>query len=340
MNPFPEILNGKNPNRPPVWFMRQAGRILPEYQQLRQQYSFRELMETPQLACDVTLMPVNLLDTDAAILFSDILVIPQALGLDLEFTDKGPVFQTPLLKHSHPENALNPQPEKLEHIYQAIDLIINQKPEDVPLIGFCGGPLTVLLYMLEGLGTKSDFRNAESFIINNQKATEKIVETVTAITIEYARQQIRHGADCFRLFESNCGNIPYSIYNQIFLPSVKKVCAAVRALNRKFFYFAKGIGAGISSITPDVCDYISIDWQTDIYTARKLLHKDIEIEGNFEPRILLSSENQIETELQKYKPFAEENPKWIFNLGHGVLPDTPFENAKFFVKKAKEIFTR
>ncbi|MCQ2975546.1 MAG: uroporphyrinogen decarboxylase [Bacteroidales bacterium] len=337
MSSFSDILHNTPPAHIPIWFMRQAGRVLPSYLKLRQQYSFMQLMQTPQLACDVTLLPINELNVDAAILFSDILVIPQALGLDLDFTEKGPVFENPLYKFDNPISVLKPNPEKLNFVYQAIDLIKNQKPNNIPLIGFCGGPLTVLLYMFEGLGTKSDFKNAERFIINNKQTTKQIVEIITEITLYYTKQQLIHGVDCFRLFESNCGNIPFSLYKELFLPSVKKVCDLVRSYNRKFLYFPKSIGLGITEITPDICDYLSIDWQTDIYSARKIVDKEINLEGNFDPRLLFGTKKTIQDEIKKYKQFSEENPLWIFNLGHGILPNTPFENAKLLVEEVKKL---
>ena len=335
MNEFESVLTKQKSDVLPVWIMRQAGRILPEYMELRKKYSFKQLMETPELAAKVTLMPIEKLGVDAAILFSDILVVPQALGLDLHFTDQGPVFENPLIKFSEPEKVIVPQPEKLDFVYKTIEIFKQKTENKIPLIGFCGGPLTVLLYMLEGLGTKSDFKNAEKFIFSQKKTVEKIVSKIEVLTLQYVENQLISGVDCFRLFESNCGNVPFYLYKEIFLPVVEKICNLVRKYNKKFIFFPKGIGLGLTEISPNLCDYLALDWQTDIYSARRILNSEIGIEGNFDPRILLLPQNEIRKNLEYYRLFAKQNDNWIFNLGHGVLPQTPWKNVKFLVDEVK-----
>ena len=155
-----QTLKGKATSRPPIWFMRQAGRILPSYLKIKEKYSFWQMMQNPQVAAEVTLLPVYDLGVDAAILFSDILVIPHALGMGLDFTEAGPVFEKPLAQRTNPSGGLNPDPSKLSYIYKAVDEIIKTRPPHIPLIGFCGAPLTVLLFMLQGLGRKGDFPDA------------------------------------------------------------------------------------------------------------------------------------------------------------------------------------
>lgn len=335
-NDFESVLSGRQPDKVPVWFMRQAGRVLPRYLKLRESYSFEQLMHDPQLACRVTLLPVEDLGVDAAILFSDILVIPSALGVKPVFTDKGPVFEKPLLSFQNPLDAIKPDASDLKYIYDAIDLIVDSKPDNLPLIGFCGGPLTVLLYMLQGIGTKSGFTDAEKFIFTHKSIVKQLVEHITDISLVYVENQIRHGVSCFRLFESNCGNIPFELYKDIFLPSVLKICNRVRSLNRKFLFFPKGIGAGLLQITPDVCDFVSLDWQTDIFQARKFINPAIGIEGNLDPRVLFCTKDEIASSLNYYKHFFQQHGNYIFNLGHGILPSVPFENAKFVVDYLKD----
>ncbi|MCF6243291.1 MAG: uroporphyrinogen decarboxylase [Bacteroidales bacterium] len=320
-------LKGKETERPPIWYMRQAGRVLPSYMQLKEKYSFWEMMKDKELAAKVTLLPVYDLGVDAAILFSDILVIPYAMGMGLDFTDKGPVFENPLKDIKEPK--FNPQPEKLEYIYNAIDEIIKTRPADIPLIGFCGAPLTVLSFMIQGLGSRSNFQDSVIYIFKEKNKLKKIIDAVTELSVEYALNQIKHGVEVFQLFETNAGLIPNELYFELFLPSVKKISDAVRATGTPFIYFPKGLGFGLKEVNKDICDFVSIDWQTPINEARKIIDKEVGLQGNLDPRILFADKKSIEKELVKYRNFGRENKNWIFNLGHGFLPETPFENAKF-----------
>jgi uroporphyrinogen decarboxylase len=336
-NIFLDTLKGKTTERPPVWFMRQAGRVLPSYRALKEQHTFWQLMKDPDLAAKVTLLPIDDLGVDAAILFSDILVIPYAMGMGLDFTDSGPVFEQPLLNVSNPMQKFNPDPSKLEYIYSAIDRIIETPGNKTPLVGFCGAPLTVMLFMIQGLGTRSNFSDAEKFFFKEKALTRRITEAVTELTIEYALQQIKHGVSAFQLFDTHAGNIPFSWYQELFMPSIKKIADAVRKTGTPLIFFPKGIGTGIQSINHDLCDYISIDWQTDLYTARKMVDKNVGLQGNLDPRILFTDPETIRNELYKFIPFHQLEDKWIFNLGHGLVPGIPVENVKFVVDFVKQV---
>lgn len=332
-----QTLRGESTSRPPVWFMRQAGRILPNYLALKQKYTFREMMENPKLGAEVTLMPIADLGVDAAILFSDILVIPQAMGMDLQFPDSGPIFKNPLSEIQNPEKSLKADASKLNYIYAVIDEIIKTKSDDMPLIGFCGSPFTVLLYMLQGLHKKSEFPDAIQFIYQNKAATKNILDQITELSIEYMSQQIAHGIDVFQLFDTHAGLIPFELYQELILPYVEKMAAVAREKQTPFIFFPKGIGAGIGNITPDHCDFMSIDWQTSLETARAMVHPQIGLQGNLDPRILFASQQDIAKALEPYKAFGQQNNNWIFNLGHGFIPGLPYENAKFLVESIKSM---
>jgi uroporphyrinogen decarboxylase len=337
-NIFTDTLKGKITERPPVWFMRQAGRVLPSYQSMKNEYTFWQLMKDPQLAARVTLLPVDDLGVDAAILFTDILVIPYAMGMGLDFTDKGPVFDHPLKDSPNPLQRLNPDPSRLEYIYQAIDRVLQTPGNEAPLVGFCGAPLTVLLFMLQGLGTKSGFADAEKFFFREKAVTKRLAEEVTELSIEYALQQIRHGISAFQLFDTHAGLVPFDYYEEVFMPSVRKISDAVRQTGTPFIFFPKGIGTGICSINSDVCDFLGVDWQTSIFTARKLVDKNVGLQGNLDPRVLFAGKETIRQELMKFVPFHNIEPKWIFNLGHGLMPGIPVENVQFavdFIKQTK-----
>jgi len=333
---FLDTLKGKPVSRPPVWYMRQAGRVLPSYLKLKEKYSFWQLMKSPELAAEVTLLPVHDLGVDAAILFSDILVIPYAMGMGLDFTDAGPVFEKPLKQWDNPLKIIQPQPEKLEYIYQVIEQIKKTRTENTPLIGFCGAPLTVLSFMLQGLGSRSDFSDAVKWMFAHQDKLPALVDAITEMTLIYVKNQIKHGIDAFQLFETNAGLIPNEFYRQFFLPSVEKIAKAVRSENIPFIFFPKGIGDGLQMLGPQHADFISVDWITPMERAREILDKNIGLQGNLDPRLLFADKKVIETALNPYLKFGRKHKNWIFNLGHGFLPGTPFENARFVTDWIKE----
>ena len=331
-----DTLKGKKTSRPPVWFMRQAGRVLPDYNKLRETYSFTELMEDTRLASQITMMPVYELKVDAAILFSDILVVPAAMGMKFNFSGKGPKSSVTLKEMDHPVNFLKPDESKLEYIYSIIERINKEKSPDIPLIGFCGGPLTTLCYMIEGFGSSKDFPETVNFFYQRKKEAQKLIDLVTEISIIYARQQIAHGIDVFQLFETHAGVIPADLYKEMILPSVQKIGNAVRDKNTPFIFFPKGIGTGLNFMNKDIADFISIDWQTPLSVARKILPPEVGIQGNLDPRILLiKNKKNIINELEKYSGLFKENSNWIFNLGHGFLPNTPIENIQTTVSWIK-----
>lgn len=330
-NIFIDTLNGNYHERPPIWFMRQAGRVLPNYLKLREKYSFKQMMEDPSLCTEITLMPIFDLGSDAAILFSDILVIPEAFGMELEFTEKGPVFSSPLKED--PLNAsktLQADHSKLEYIYRNIQEICKQKPSSIPLIGFCGSPLTTLFYMIQGRSTNHDFPDAIRFIYQNPSLAKELIERITDLSISYADEQINCGIDAFQLFETHAGLLPYNLYRELMLPSLLRFAEHMRTRKTPYIFFPKGIGSSLANLPEEIADYISIDWQSSLQTARNILPKSIGVQGNLDPRILRTSKETIQQTLeQTYLPFGKENKNWIFNLGHGLTPDLSFEQTKF-----------
>ena len=331
-----DTLNNKKTSRPPVWFMRQAGRILPSYQKLKKKYSFSQLMNDPKLASEVTLLPIHDLGVDAAILFSDILIVPEALGMGLEFTDKGPVFDNPLTKYKNPSDSLIKDSSKLSHVYNNIDKIIEVRDVNTPLIGFCGGPLTTFCFMFRGHVRDVTFNDAIKFLYSNPVESKKIIDSLVETSIEYAVNQVKHGIDCFQLFETYAGLIPVDMYKEIMLPASKKILNAVKDLNIPTIFFPKNFGNGLQYITKDICDYVSIDWHTNLFHARDIVNKEVGIQGNIDPRLLYSDYSNIEYYLSKLIPFGSENQDWIINLGHGFLPDIDHKKAKFVVEWIKE----
>lgn len=334
-NLFTDTLQGKQTARPPVWFKRQAGRILPSYMKLRDKYGFKYMMDTPELAAKVTLLPVYDLGVDAAILFSDILVVPEALGMNLTFDPK-PSFNPALKDIEAPAAFLKKQPEKLEHIYEAIRIIRKEKPDNVDLIGFCGAPLTTLCYMYQGFSRSQNFPALVPALYQNKKELVKVIEQITEMAIHYATEQVKAGIQAFELFDTHAGIIPLELYKELFLPAVKKITNAVRDTGTPMIYFPMGIGTGLSMMNYDIADCISIDWQTSLFDVRKYVGEEVVLQGNIDPRLLLTDKETIEQGFQPYLNFGQTEKKWIINLGHGMLPEIPAENAKFLVDLIKE----
>ena len=332
-NMFIENINGNATSRPPVWFMRQAGRILPSYLKLKQKYSFDEMMHNKELAAKVTLLPIDDLGVDAAILFSDILVIPKALGLELEFTSKGPKFHNALDENIVTKH-LKFDTKKLDYIYNNIKEIKAQRPQ-TPLIGFCGGPLTTFLFMFRRDESKKNFNHVIKMFYKEKKKCIKIMEMLTEASIEYVNKQVESGIDCFQLFETYCGIIPEKIYTEIVLPFSKKILNAAMDKNCKTIFFPKNYNMGLKNINQDICDITSIDWQIPIESARTLLDDKVGIQGNMDPRIFFSDKKEIEKYLVKLTSFGEKNSDWIFNLGHGFIPGIDVNNVNFVVDWVK-----
>ncbi len=331
-----KTIRGEMTERPPVWFMRQAGRVLPSYLKLREKYSFKELMRDPELAAEVTLLPVHDLGVDAAILFSDILVVPEALGMELNFLKTGPKFQNPIYQANDPLGNIKPDATKLEYIYKVIDEILIKIPSGIPLIGFCGSPFTTFCYMVEGIGSSHSFQNAVAFFYKRKKETKALLDIITDMSVEYAVNQAKHGISVFQIFETHAGLIPCDIYFEIVMPFVRKLSSALRQKNVPVIFFPKGLGMGIKNITPADTDFLGVDWQTSIWDARKYVHPDIGLQGNLDPRLLFAGTDNIEESLNKYIDFGANEQKWIFNLGHGLMPGIPFQNTKFVVDWIKE----
>ena len=330
-----KTLNGEKTSRPPVWFMRQAGRILPNYMKLKETYSFHELMNDKNLASQVTLMPIKDLNVDAAILFSDILVIPHALGLDVEFKKTGPIFNNPLNYNSKATN-LEFDPNKLDYIYDNIDQVIKDKNPDTPLIGFCGGPLTVFLFMFKSEGSKDHMKKAIKFLYEKRKESTEILELITKSSIEYVKGQCKSGINVFQLFETYCGSIPCELYADLILPYSKRILNAAKEQDCPTIFFPKDFGHGMNLINKDICDFISVDWHTSINYARNIIDKKIGIQGNMDPRIFYQDYEQIEAYLNSLTNFGSQNFDWIFNLGHGFLPDINHEKVKFAIDWIKD----
>lgn len=326
--------NGEQVERPPVWLMRQAGRILPQYRALRGKLSgFKELVETPQLAAEVTIQPVDELGVDAAIIFSDILVIPEAMGLTYEMVEKkGPWFPKTIESLSDVEklgvgeNVLG----ELQYVFDALEVTKKELNGRVPLIGFAGAPWTIFSYMLEGSGSKT-FSKARKFLYQNPKAAHLLLDKITQTTIAYLKQKVHSGANMIQIFDSWAGILPPHQYSEFAIPYIKKIVDAIEGV--PVIVFAKGAWFAMEEISKLDCQVLGVDWNTKVGDLRDKLNVQQVLQGNLDPCMLYSSQENIQTAtLKMLKEFGGGH---IANLGHGVYPDTPLDNVKVFVNTVK-----
>jgi len=318
--------------------MRQAGRVLPSYLKLREQHSFHELMRTPELAAQVTLLPVHELGVDAAILFSDILVVPEALGMHLDYTNHGPVFSKPLGANPANFDSLRADTSKLQHVYKAIEVIRKEKPANIPLIGFCGAPFTTFCYMVQGNSTSHSFPDAIQLIYRDKRKAYQLLEIITELSIEYAVTQVKHGIDVFQLFETHAGLLPYELYLELVLPFVNRITQAVRAAGCPTIFFPKDLGAGLKHVNHNTADYLSVGWQDSLTEVRRVIDPRVGLQGNFDPRIFSVARGEVLVqELDKYRQFGKDNYNWIFNAGHGLSPNSSHESVREAVEWIKTV---
>ena len=338
---FPELKNdlllralrGEEVERPPVWMMRQAGRFLPDYRVLREKYSFFERCETPELVSEITIMPIEQVGTDAAILFSDILVVPQALGYEVQMIPgKGPFLPNTIQNLADAKAIQVPDVhEKLGYVMDAITLTRKDLNGRVPLIGFAGAPFTILCYMVQGQGSK-DFSQAKAFCHQHQEAAHTLLQTITETTIAYLNAQIKAGAQAFQVFDSWAGLLSPSDFREFALPYIKQIIDQVKGAPS--IVFAKGAWHAIDEMAQMECNALGVDWALTPQKARELAGPNITLQGNFDPSWLFAPIPKIER-LAKEMVDGFGKDKYIANLGHGILPTVPVDNAKAFITAIK-----
>lgn len=324
---------GERVERVPVWMMRQAGRILPEYRAVREKAgSFIKLATTPELAAEVTIQPVDILGVDAAIIFSDILVVPEAMGLPYEMLEaKGPMFPKVIQTKKDVDALKIANPEKeLSYVLKAIDIVKKELNGRVPLIGFAGAPFTIFCYMVEGKGSKT-FSVAKKMLYSEPELAHALLQKITDTTIAYLKAQAKHGADLVQIFDSWAGILSPDQYRKFSLPYIAQICNAINEV--PVTVFAKGAFFARKEMSNLNCQVIGLDWNMDISESRRMIpHKTLQ--GNLDPCVLYGSFKDIEKHTKKMiKNFGGQ--KYIANLGHGVYPDTEPDKVKCFIDTVK-----
>jgi len=330
---FLRAARGERVERTPVWLMRQAGRILPEYREVRAKMGgFKELVESPEFACEVTLQPVDLLGVDAAIIFSDILVIPEAMGLPYQMVEKrGPWFERTVSTAADIEKLRVAEASDVQYTVDAIALTKKALDGRVPLIGFAGAPWTILSYMVEGSGSKT-FSKAKQFLYTEPELAHRLLEKITLSTINYLKGQIAAGADVVQVFDSWAGILSPEQYREFSLRYIAQICDAISEV--PVTVFAKGAYFARQEMGQLKCNTIGLDWNMDPQESRALIGPDKTLQGNLDPCVLYADDATIvrhtEDMLRAFGPHRH-----IANLGHGIYPDIDPDKVRLFVNTVK-----
>ncbi|MEX2592153.1 MAG: uroporphyrinogen decarboxylase [Anditalea sp.] len=326
---------GEKTERTPVWLMRQAGRILPEYREVRNSVNgFIELAQTPELAAEVTIQPVDILKVDAAIIFSDILVIPEAMGLPYKMVEmKGPFFPKTIKNASDLRKLrIADGVDDLSYVIEAIKIVKRSLNGRVPLIGFAGAPWTIFAYMIEGSGSKT-FSKARAMLYTQPELSARLLDMITESTINYLKAQIGAGADLIQLFDSWAGVLPPDHYKEFSLKYISRICDAISEV--PVTVFAKGAFFAREEMGKLNCETIGLDWNMGIAESKRLIGENKTLQGNLDPAALYGSLEEVQEATRKMLD-QFKGSRHIANLGHGVYPDTDPEMVKVFVETVKE----
>ena len=323
--------------RTPIWIMRQAGRYLPEYRAIRAKNDFLTMCKTPELAAEVTIQPVDIIGVDAAIIFSDILVIPEAMGMHLEmYEGRGPVFPEPIRTNEDAEKLRNIDPyDDLNYVLETIKLVNKELDGRVPVIGFSGAPWTLLTYMVEGHGSQN-FSRVKKMIYNNPELAHLLLDKISDAVAAYLNAQIDSGVNAVQIFDTLAGILTPRDFLVFSLKYVSKIISQIKRNGQPIIYFPKGVHYRTRTVGDCGADVIGLDWTMDISKTRDKIGKKTAIQGNLDPTVLYADKSFIRREVRKVLENYGPGDGHIFNLGHGILPDINPDHAKAMVEYVKE----
>lgn len=328
-------LKGETVERPPVWMMRQAGRYLPEFQEIKEKYDFFTRCRTPELASEITVQPIRRFGMDAAILFSDILVIPQAMNIEVQMkADFGPYLPNPVRDQKGVDNVIVPDVNiELDYVMQAIKATKELLNNEVPLIGFAGSPWTILCYCVQGQGSKT-YDKAKEFCFTNPMAAHELLQKITDTTIAYLKAKVVAGVDAVQIFDSWGGMLSPTDYQEFSWQYINQIIEALKDY-APVIAFGKGCWFALHEMSKSNASALGVDWTITAQNARYLTGKNKTLQGNLDPARLLSPPSEIKKMVtQMINEFGKD--KYIVNLGHGILPNIPLDNAKAFIDAVKE----
>ncbi len=334
-------LNNQPNDRTPIWIMRQAGRYLPEYREVRAKAGdFLTLAGTPELACEVTLQPIRRYPLDAAIIFSDILTVPDAMGLGLYFAEgEGPKFKNPSRTPEDIQALGNPDPEtELRYVMDAIRLTRSELNDSVPLIGFAGSPWTVATYMIEGSGSK-EYAHTKKLMYADHDALHSLLAKVTSTTIDYLKAQVEAGAQALMVFDTWGGILTPKTYMDYSLGYMQEIVSNLKQSHpdTPITLFTKNGGMWLPQIARTGCDGVGVDWTTDLRDARALTSDKVVLQGNLDPGVLYGSKTKIREEVIRVLESYGEGDRHIFNLGHGIHQHIDPDNVEFMIETVHEL---
>ena len=332
---FLRALKGETVERPPVWMMRQAGRYLPEFIEIREKYDFFTRCQTPELASEITVQPIRRFGMDAAILFSDILVIPQAMNIEVQMKPNfGPYLPQPIRSQKDVDNVIIPNVDlALNYVMEAIKMTKEKLNDEIPLIGFAGSPWTILCYCVQGQGSKT-FDKAKAFCFTQPQAAHQLLQKITDTTIAYLKAKITSGVDTVQIFDSWGGMLSPEDYQEFSWFYIQQIIDALKD-EAPVIVFGKGCWFALKEMANSGAAALGVDWTCSAKNARYLSGGKITLQGNFDPARLLSPPEDIRNMVTKMiNEFGKD--RYIANLGHGILPNIPVENARAFVDAVKE----
>lgn len=332
---FLKALKGETVERPPVWMMRQAGRYLPEFMAIKEKYDFFTRCQTPELASEITVQPIRRYGMDAAILFSDILVIPQAMNIDVEMKPNfGPYLPHPIRSQKDLDNVIVPDVhEALGYVMEAIKATKEKLNDEVPLIGFAGSPWTILCYCVQGQGSKT-FDKAKELCFTQPVIAHALLQKITDTTIAYLKAKVAAGVDAVQVFDSWGGMLSPTDYKEFSWQYIQQIIDALKE-EAPVIVFGKGCWFALGDMAKSGAAALGVDWTCSARNARYLSGGKITLQGNFDPARLLSPPSEIKKMVhQMINEFGKDS--YVVNLGHGILPNVPVENAKAFIDAVKE----
>lgn len=334
---FMKAVRRQKQNTTPVWLMRQAGRFMPEYRAIREKVGFMELCRNSQLAAEVTVMAQDLLKVDAAIIFSDILLPLESMGAGLEYAKgDGPRINKPVRQTDDVDGlrTFNVE-EELSFVYEAVRIARQSLPEDIPLIGFAGAPFTLASYLIEG-GSSRNFERTKAFMYEERGAWDKLMARLSSITADHLNAQIKAGAQVVQIFDSWVGCLGQDDYTEYVLPHTARTISGISA-GTPTIHFGTGTAALLELMQQAGGDVIGVDWRIELSDAWERLGHTCGVQGNLDPAVLFASPPEIRRRVERILAHAGGRPGHIFNLGHGVLPGTPYDNVKYLVETVHEL---
>ena len=322
--------------RTPIWIMRQAGRYLPEYRAVRSKSDFLTMCKTPELAAEVTLQPIDLIGVDAAILFSDILVIPEAMGMHLEMHEgRGPVFPKPIRNENDAKELKVIDAEiDLKYVLDAVALTKKELNNRVPLIGFSGAPWTLLTYMVEGKGSKN-FTEVKKLIYNNPKLAHNLLDKIADAVADYLNAKLKAGVNAVQIFDTWGGILAQDDFEEFSLQYIRKIISKIERKDEPVILFAKGVHHNLDKLADSGADVLGLDWTMNLGDVRKQVGSKVALQGNLDPTTLYAEKESIKEKVIKTLESYGNGSGHIFNLGHGILPDIKPDNAKALVDFVK-----